>query len=100
MGNSPQSRGHPSMNEPCSSPSASSSRSASVKAAPGKFEVKRHQPLATTTTTCLFPHTVILPQTSRELLIYSPLADLGDARPAPRLDTNLLCAAAPGTPAR
>jgi hypothetical protein len=37
-------------------------------AAPGKCEVKRHGPRATTTTPCLFPHTVILPQTSRELL--------------------------------
>jgi len=37
-------------------------------AAPEKFEVKRHEPRATTMTTCLFPHAVILPPTSRELL--------------------------------
>jgi len=33
--------------------------------------VKRHEPRATTAKTCRFSHAIILPQTSRELLMVS-----------------------------
>ena len=48
--------------------SFSDTRMLKLSAAPGNFEVKRHELRATTTTTDLFPHAAILPQTSRELL--------------------------------